>query len=336
MNNPKITVLMPVYNTEKFIEKAINSVLNQTFTDFELLIINDGSTDSSLALIQSFTDDRIKVISQPNKGVAAALNNGLTHANADYIARFDADDICRPNRLQVQYDFMLANPDYQIIGSGVDYVSVDGEYIFTYRPSALTYSEILALNPKICPFIHSSVFYKKEVIIHYGGYNEYAYTFEDHLLWANLIRNEKACNLNQSLIKVRLNPDSITIDEKWRTASFKKIKYTALLHLDISKHDGLKLIEIGKRQHGRKIKEGAYYALLGKKYLWNNYQPLKARENLRKTLSISPFHIKNYLLLLISFLPESILHAGYHLFKTNLGHQKHDLSINSTNYVNSN
>jgi hypothetical protein len=230
----------------------------------------------------------------------------------------------------------MANPAYQIIGSGVDYVGVDGEYIFTYRPNALSYPEIVDLSPKICPFIHSSVFYKKEVIVQYGGYNEYAYTFEDHLLWANLLKNEKACNLNLSLIKVRLNPDSITIDEKWRTAAFKKIKYTALHQLDISKHDGLKLMEIGKRQHASKIKEGAYYALLGKKYLWNNYQPLKARKNLLKTLLISPFHVKNYLLFLISFLPESILHAGYHLFKTNLGSQKHDLSINSTKYVDGN
>jgi glycosyltransferase involved in cell wall biosynthesis len=310
MSTPKITVLMPVYNAEKFIEDAIRSVLSQTFVDFELLIVNDGSTDRSRALIHTFNDQRIVVIDQENKGVASALNNGLTHARAEYIARFDADDICYPRRLQIQYDFMQANPAYSIIGTGVDYISVNGE------------------------FIHSSVCYKKEVIIHYGGYNEYAHTFEDHLLWNNFIKNEKGCNLSQALIKVRLNPDSITIDEKWRTPLFKRIKHTALLQLDISKHDGLKLLEICKKQHTVRIKEGAYYALLGKKYLWNNYQPLKARENLRKTLAISPFHLKNYLLLLISFLPDSILHRGYHLFKTNFGSQKHDLSINSTNDLN--
>jgi glycosyltransferase involved in cell wall biosynthesis len=334
MSTPKITVLMPVYNAEKFIEDAIRSVLCQTFADFELLIVNDGSTDRSRALINTFDDPRVVVIDQENKGVAAALNNGLTHARAEYIARFDADDICYPERLQLQYDFMQANPAYSIIGTGVDYISVGGDYIFTYRPSAISYSEILALSHKICPFIHSSVCYKKDLIIRYGGYNEYAHTFEDHLLWKNIIKNEKGCNLSTALIKVRLNPDSITIDEKWRTPLFKRIKHRALLQLDISKLDGLKLIEICKKQHTVRIKEGAYYALLGKKYLWNNYQPLKARENLRKTLAISPFHLKNYLLLLISFLPDSILHRGYHLFKTNFGSQKHDLSINSTTDLN--
>jgi len=334
MDKPKITVLMPVYNAEKFVHEAISSVLAQTFTAFELLIINDGSTDDSLFIIETFKDERIRIISQPNKGVAAALNLGLIYANADYIARFDADDICYPNRLQVQYDFIIANPSYQIVGSGADYIDLVGESVFTYSANAQTYEEILALNPKICPFIHSSVLYKKETIVKNGGYNEYAYTFEDHLLWANILSVEKACNLNQSLIKVRLSPDSITIDEKWRTSLFKKIKYAALNQLDISKADGLKLLEIGKKQHSIKIKQGAYYALLGKKYLWNNHQPQKARENLRKTLAISPFHLKNYFLYLCSYLPENLLHLGYHSVKTNFGTQKHELSIYSTKYTN--
>src|ERR1700754_2088364 len=94
---PKITVLMPAYNAGKYIGEAIESVLEQTFTDFELLIVNDGSTDNTAAIIQSFTDPRIVLIQQPNLGVAAALNNGLKHARAEYIARFDADDICYPH-----------------------------------------------------------------------------------------------------------------------------------------------------------------------------------------------------------------------------------------------
>jgi glycosyltransferase involved in cell wall biosynthesis len=323
MNNPKITVLMPVYNAEKFIHEAVRSVL-------ELLIINDGSTDHSMAIVETFRDDRITVINQPNKGVAAALNQGLTYANAFFIARFDADDVCYPNRLQVQYDFMTANPSYQIIGSGADYIDIKGDPVFTFRANAHTYEEILALSPKFCPFIHSSVFYNKEIIIKNGGYNENAYTFEDHLLWNNILRQERACNLNQSLIKVRLSPDSITIDEKWRPASFKKIKYAALSNLDISKADGLKLIEIGKKQLADKIKNGAYYTLLAKKYLWNNYQPEKARNNLRKTMKIRPLHLNNYFLYLCSFLPKNILHFGYFSIKTNFGLQKHELSIDAT------
>jgi glycosyltransferase involved in cell wall biosynthesis len=326
MLNPKITVLMPAYNTGKYIHEAISSVLQQTFTDFELLIINDGSTDNTLAVINSFTDARIRVINQDNKGVANALNNGLNNARAPYIARFDADDVCYPNRLQVQYDFITAHSDYSIIGSACDYTDVNGEYVFTYQPAAYSNAEIQQLDYKICPFIHSGVFYKKDVVLNAGGYNEHAYTFEDHFLWANILKNEKACNLQQSLIKVRWNPESITIDEKWRTNTFRKIKYNALNKLAITEAGGIKLRQIAKQQHSPRIKEGAYYALLGKKYLWNNYQPVKARQNLIKTLSISPLHIKNYFLLLLSFLPEKTLRSFYHSTKPNNRPNKMKLS----------
>jgi glycosyltransferase involved in cell wall biosynthesis len=326
MLNPKITVLMPAYNTGKYIHEAISSVLQQTFTDFELLIINDGSTDNTLAVINTFTDARIRVINQDNKGVANALNNGLNNARAPYIARFDADDVCYPNRLQVQYDFITAHSDYSIIGSACDYTDVNGEYVFTYQPAAYSNAEIQQLDYKICPFIHSGVFYKKDVVLNAGGYNEHAYTFEDHFLWANILKNEKACNLQQSLIKVRWNPESITIDEKWRTNTFRKIKYNALNKLAITEAGGIKLRQIAKQQHSPRIKEGAYYALLGKKYLWNNYQPVKARQNLIKTLSISPLHIKNYFLLLLSFLPEKTLRSFYHSTKPNNRPNKMKLS----------
>ncbi|WP_170982855.1 glycosyltransferase family 2 protein [Dyadobacter frigoris] len=315
MSEPKITVLMPAYNAGKFIGEAIRSVLGQSFSDFELLIVNDGSTDGTLSVIQTFDDERITVINQANKGIAAALNIGLRYAKAFYIARFDADDICYPDRLKIQYEFITSNPDFSIVGSGADYVDLYGNYVFTHQPDGFTNAQIQQLSYKICPFIHSGVLYKKETILGYGGYNERAYTYEDHFLWANILKNEKVCNLAQPLIKVRLNPDSVTIDEKWRTNTFRSIKYSTLKKCFISKNEGLKLLEIGKKQHSHRIKEGAYYALLGKKYLWNNYQPQKARTNLLKTLSISPFHVKNYFLLLLSFLPEKALTSFYKAVK---------------------
>ncbi|UOE46665.1 glycosyltransferase [Mucilaginibacter sp. SMC90] len=317
MHDPQITVLMPAYNAGKYIREAIASVLEQSFTDFELLIVNDGSTDDTLDIIKSFNDERIVILNQENKGVAAALNNGLRYARAPYIARFDADDVCYHYRLQVQYDFIKSHPYYTIIGSGVDYNDVHGDLIFTWQPDALSHNEIRQLSYKICPFIHSSVFYKRDAVLNAGGYNELAYTFEDHFLWADILRHEKAFNLNQPLIKVRLNAESITIDEKWRTGKFRKIKYRTLRKLSITETEGKQLSEIGIKQLSPRIKEGAYYALLGKKYLWNNYQPEKARKNLIKTLYISPLHVKNYLLLVMSFLPERTLNRLYQLGKGN-------------------
>ena len=129
MNEIKITVLMPAYNAAEYIAEAIESVLLQTFSDFELLIINDGSTDDTANIIRSFSDKRIVLIQQENQGVAAALNNGLLHARAEYIARFDADDICFPERLQIQVQFLDDNMDHVLTGCDAEYIAESGEHL---------------------------------------------------------------------------------------------------------------------------------------------------------------------------------------------------------------
>jgi glycosyltransferase involved in cell wall biosynthesis len=307
MPEPKITVLMPAYNAGKYIREAVSSVLAQTFTDFELMIVNDGSTDNTLEIIGSFNDERIVVIHQSNKGVAAALNTGLKYARAACIARFDADDICYSNRLQVQYDFMQAHPEYSIVGSEADYMDTNGEYLFTHQLAGYSYNEIQNLDFKVCPLIHSCVMYKKQAIIAAGGYNEHAYTFEDHFLWASILKTERACNLQQSLIKVRLNPESVTIDEKWHTRKFREIKHTSLKTQHITAQEGEMLSRIGSTQFSVKNKQGAYYALCGKKFLLNNYQPQRARHNMARAIALQPFRLDNYLLYTISYLPERFI-----------------------------
>lgn len=301
---PHISVLMPVYNAEKYIYEAVASVLQQTFESFELLIINDGSTDDTLNIINQFNDNRIVVHTQTNHGVAAALNKGLHIARAPYIVRFDADDICYPDRLQLQYDFMEANPDYTIIGSAADYIDADGYYLFTHKPAAFTYGELQQLPYHICPFIHSTICYRRDAILKKGGYNELAHTFEDHFLWACILSHEKACNMPQPLIKVRLNPESVTIDERWHSSAFLSIKKSALKSRTITDADSQQLKKIAGKRVSNTIKEGAYYAVCGKKYLLNNYQPQKARLNIRKAINLHPYRWDNYLLYIMSFLPE--------------------------------
>ncbi len=306
-NNPLVTVLMPAYNAEKYIAEAISSVLKQSFTDFELLIINDGSTDGTARLISSFNDPRIRLINQENKGVSAALNVGLANSRSAYIVRFDADDICHHDRLKIQYEFITNYPEYSIVGSGADYIDANGHYMFTHYPVAHLNEEIQQLKYSVCPFIHSSVLYKKDVILKNGGYNEHAHTFEDHFLWVNILAREKACNLSQPLIKVRLNPESITIDEKWQSKKFLDIKYTSLKTRKITAEEGEVLQQISGKSHLNKVKEGAYYALCSKKYLLNNYQPQKARHNLGKAITLNPLRLDNYLIYTISFFPASFI-----------------------------
>lgn len=298
---------MPAYNVAKYITKAINSVLAQTFTDFELLIINDGSTDDTEKVIRSFSDDRIRLINQTNQGVAAALNIGLLNAQADLIARFDADDICMPERLMVQYDFLNDNPDYIIVGSDADYMDMNEEFVFTYSMPAHTNNEIQGLPVSKCPFIHSAVLFRKEFILQAGGYNTHACAFEDHILWAKSIKLGKACNLPLVLLQVRLNPESISIDEKWRTKRFREIKSRSINRGSLTKQEGMELSGILKKQNNPKIKEGSYYSLLGKKYLWNNHQPQKARVNLLKAIRINPGRIDSYFIMALSFFPKDFI-----------------------------
>lgn len=304
---PQVTVLMPAYNAAVYIREAIESVLAQTYKDFELLIINDGSTDDTEAIIRSYTDARIRVLSHSNIGLVGTLNRGLKEAQGKWIARFDADDVCYPNRLQVQYDFMQRHPEYQVVGSAADYIDVDGYHLFTQEPAAFSNSQLQHLKYSVCPFIHSTVLYKKDVVLNNGGYNELAYTFEDHFLWLQILKEQKACNLPEALIKVRLNPESVTIDEKWRPRKFLHIKYTALKKRNITQRDSDRLHEIGREQYSHRIKYGAYYALCGKKFLLNNYQPQKARTHMAKAISIHPLRLDNYLLYTLSYLPERLI-----------------------------
>ncbi|HMG83530.1 MAG TPA: glycosyltransferase [Ferruginibacter sp.] len=308
---PTITVLMPVYNAAQYISDAISSVLQQSFIDFELLIINDGSTDETKNIITGFSDARITLINQPNLGVAAALNNGLQTATADLIARFDADDICMPLRLQIQYDFLSQHPEYMIVGSDVDYLDMNNDFVFSFCSPMYNNEQIQQQQFVTCPFIHSSVLFRKDAVLKAGGYNVHAHTFEDHLLWPKILSQGKACNLPDKLLKVRLNPGSVTIDERWRNKRFHSIKKQAILSGDINEKDGTELMNILKEQDTQKIKEGSYYALLSKKYLWNNYQPEKARLNIKKTLQVHPTDINSYGLWLLSYMPDKFIQMIY-------------------------
>jgi glycosyltransferase involved in cell wall biosynthesis len=306
---PTVTVLMPVYNGEKYIAEAIDSVLEQTYTDYEFLIVDDGSTDTTAEIISFFNDPRISLIHHPvNMGIAVALNTGLFSARGKYIARFDADDICLPERLAVQFNFLAANDDYMVIGSNAEYIDESGEHLFSFICIGHTDEEIKKRMALQCPFIHSSVMFKKEAVLLVGGYSIHAHNFEDYFLWTQLKGFGKFNNISHTLIKVRFNPSSVTIDEKCRGKVFRKIKSEIILRGTITKEEGEILCKIIKSQDVHKIKESSYYSLCGKKYLINNHQPRKARSSLSKAISIHPSRLENYALYFLSYFPASFIH----------------------------
>lgn len=312
MTEVPITVLMPAYNAAQYIAEAIQSVLEQTFTNFELLIVNDGSTDHTSNVIASFTDPRIRVINQVNGGVSVALNAGLSEARGTYIARFDADDVCYPYRLEQQYLFMQANPDYVVIGSDADYMSEEGEFLFTYNNTGYSNEEIKSRINDYCPFVHSSVFYARKSVLDVGGYEPRAHSFEDYFLWVKLIKYGKVCNFRQPLIKVRFNPSSVTVDEKDRTPRFNELKKKAMQTGHISEEEGIELL-INTRKLNPDKKLGSYHRMIAKKYLWNNYQPAKARRHLLSSLKHEPLKRTSYLLYFFSFLPQRLIRKIYNM-----------------------
>ncbi len=301
---PLVTVLMPVYNAAKYIDESIQSILDQSYINFELLIINDGSTDNTTTIIQSYLDPRIRLIEQEGKGISFALNTGLRAAQGEYIARFDADDICYPVRLEKQVNFLNDHPDYMLIGSDAEYIQENGDHLFDFRSISYTYEQILNRLYQFCPFIHSSVMFRKEAVLNAGGYSPFAQHFEDYFLWVTLVKSGKCCNLPEPLLKVRFNPGSLTIDEKWRGEAFRKLKMKIIRKGTITEKEGNVLRAIIQKQQGEKIKEGAYHALCCKKFLADNYQPAKARWHAAKAIFINPFRLDNYAMLLVSYFPE--------------------------------
>lgn len=307
---------MPVYNGALYLKEAIDSILQQTYTDFEFLIINDGSTDDTEAIIASYSDKRICLINQRNAGVSAALNHGIQLAKGAYIARMDADDICMPTRLEEQMNFLDTHPEYIMIGSDADYMDKDGQFVFHYSNTGHSNEEInKRVNWITCPFLHSAVIYKKDAVLAAGTYDENAYLFEDHFLWIKLIKMGKVANLNKALISVRLNPSSVTIDQRDCSADYLNIKNKAIQTGLLSDEEGAILrknvVKISATQ-----KLYSYHAYLGKKYLWNNYHAAHARKHFLEAIKVYPLKVKSYLLLFMSFLPASIIKLIYQKVKS--------------------
>lgn len=305
--NPKVTVLMPAYNAGKYIGAAIDSVLEQTFADFELLIVDDGSNDDTAEVVQGYSDLRIRMVRQDRGGVSMALNRGLEAARGEYICRFDADDICFPERLERQVGFLDGNPAYVIVGSDAEYISEDEEHLFHFSCAGHRHEEIVARLYQHCPFIHSAVMYRKEAIVSAGGYSLLAHNFEDYFLWVRVLAAARCCNLEEALIKVRINPASATIDEKWRGRRFNRLKQQVIRRGTITEKEGEELQSIIQSQETRRIKEGAYHALCGKKFLHENYRPARARWHVTRAIYAHPLRLDNYAMYAASFLPPGLI-----------------------------
>lgn len=208
---PKISVIMPVYNAEQYLWGAIESILNQTFKDFEFIIINDGSTDKSADIIESYSDQRIKVITQQNAGIVSALNNGINNSSGQYIARMDSDDVSLPLRFEKQVEFLDNNPDYGLIGT--TFLIIDEKnHAKSVSPVFLKNDDIVNELIFFSPFGHGTVLMRRSILNEVGLYSSTEQTkhIEDYALWVRISAKTKVANLPEVLYLWRENTAGIS------------------------------------------------------------------------------------------------------------------------------
>lgn len=251
----KVSVLLPVYNAQTYLKEAIESILNQSFQDFELIIINDGSTDKSDEIICSFNDNRIVYVkNETNLKLIETLNKGIKLCKGKYIARMDADDISMPQRLERQYQFMESNPAVGLCGSWAKVINEKGEE--TGKIKNFTHNKDLKIHLLFSvPFVHPSVMMKAELLKE----EPYAIQFshaEDYDLWCRLSRKTQMANIPEFLFQYR-----------WHSTNISQIENPAQISVkeEIIKRE-LKFLELSPNESELKAHQASFKLyFLGKK-----------------------------------------------------------------------
>ncbi len=220
---PEISIIMPVYNAELFISEAINSILSQSFTNFEFILIDDSSTDRSVEIIKSFIDDRIRFFKSEKKGIMYQLNLGIQQSESPFIARMDADDISELTRLEKQYIFLINNCDIDLVGT--NYINIDSN---GKKTGVKNYPElnddIMFMMPVESGVCHPSVLFRKSVFTDTEMYRQEFESAEDHELFLRLINSGKRFhNIQEPLYRYRLYDQNNTEEKikKQNTLSYK-------------------------------------------------------------------------------------------------------------------
>jgi L-malate glycosyltransferase len=296
INNPKVSVLMSVYNGEKYLAEAIHSILQQTFTDFEFLIVNDGSSDNSVSIIESFKDSRIRLIhNEKNLGLIDSLNKGVLLAKGEYIARMDADDISIPSRLEKQVNFLDTNLEVSAVAAHVRFMNEDGEETgyWDTEINTNTWPEIYETLAKDDCIAHPTVLIRKSVLAKYL-YRRSQKNIEDWDLWLRIAADGlRIGKINEVLLKYRIHFDSVTKYQNTGKKAQRKIvscKRKFLVH------------QLSKFKINGFFFKVFYSWLRGIARYWKLYIIPEALRDVKRILTSNPFKayadfikLKNYL-----------------------------------------
>ena len=311
MNKPLVSIVMAVYNGEKFIHETIKSILNQGYENFELILIDDCSTDSTLKILQSYTEPRIQVIhNETNRKLAASLNRGIRHASGKYIARMDADDLCESNRFTLQVNYMEKHPDVDVLGGNYRAFG-SARYKSDYPSKHKAIETGLFFENTVC---HPAVMFRRQAIS--SWYDESFAASQDYDLWTRLIAEHNFHNLKAVVMKYRVHEgQTLKTASGAQKAGANSSRLRMLNKLNISETDKDKFIEFCNlptelsfqkfleycrllddvRKNGRFLDKRAYkhYA---RKCIWKNVYNQAGKRAFNKIFKYSITHYGFYFL----------------------------------------
>lgn len=214
MNDIKVSVILPVFNAEKTLKTAIDSILEQTYKNFELIIINDGSNDLSEAIIKEYKDHRLKYfINEVNKGLIYTLNKAVSLCKGEYIARMDSDDISAKNRLETQVRYLTLHPDILAVGTARSIFGENVKRKIQCFPE--NFDDIKAYMFLACPIVHPSVMMRRDVFFKYNiRYDEHYRNMEDYKLWYDIMQIGKIANISEPLLFYRISKEQVSTKNK--------------------------------------------------------------------------------------------------------------------------
>ena len=216
----RISVVMSVYNAEKYLREALDSILNQVFTDFEFIIIDDGSTDRTTEILDSYTDPQIiRLKNEKNIGLAAALNKGIAIARGEYIARMDADDVSLPKRFDQQIQYLTNHPNIGIVGTWVKRIDEDGNEIELFKPPTSADLIKWSLLFDNCLY-HSSVMIRRTVLEQIGNYCSTSLFAQDYELWLRASCDVEIVNLGEILHSGRESEGQVSVQHRQQQDEF--------------------------------------------------------------------------------------------------------------------
>jgi len=229
MSVVKVSVIMSVYNDELYVSDAVKSILNQTYEDFEFIIINDGSTDNSFEILNNYAneDDRIILINQDNMGLTKSLNKAIALSKNNFIARMDSDDISLPNRLEKQVVFLKENTEYALVGTNVIKIDTVGGVIEINKTKYKDSDIRKTFRTRNC-IAHGSVMLNKSLCGNILKYDETFKYAQDYRLWADVSLMYKVANLKESLYQLRIHIQSISknkVEEQSKYAGIVAYEY---------------------------------------------------------------------------------------------------------------